>query len=193
MAIRDTQDVLIVEQPFTSGAIRDTQDVLILEVPTTAFGSPGHLRVTQDAMLFEYPSVTAMFVYQAAGASVTTKFTPQFPPVKKQPFTLWGLEATRHDSLTSAGAKRSALERLDNVTTLTFPFVTLADMASWKALETYALTGAIFAYCPSFDPWMQLDETAFSAVQLLSMDWKPKFESFGIFSLEMKIKIFRDM
>lgn len=193
MASRDTQDVLIIEQPFTSGALRDSQDVLIIEVPTTAFGPAGHLRDTQDPMLFEYPFVTAMFVYQAAGASVTTKFTPQFPPVKKQPYTLWGLEATRHDSLTTDGAKKSVFERVDNVTTLTFPFVTLADMAAWKALETYALTGAPFAYCPSFDPWMKLDETGFSAVQLLSMDWKPHFESFGIFSLEMKIKIVRDM
>ena len=36
MAIRDTQDVLIVEQPNSSAKLRDTQDVLILEVPANS-------------------------------------------------------------------------------------------------------------------------------------------------------------
>ena len=36
MAIRDTQDVLIVEQPNPSANLRDTQDVLILEIPANS-------------------------------------------------------------------------------------------------------------------------------------------------------------
>jgi hypothetical protein len=42
VAIRDTQDVLIVEQPnpYTSG-IFDTQDVLIIEAPINAFPLSG--------------------------------------------------------------------------------------------------------------------------------------------------------
>jgi len=193
MAVRDSQDVLIIEQPFTSGHVRDAQDVLILEVPATAFTAPGHLRDGQDVMLFEYPFVKAMFVYQPAGSNTLVGFTPEFPPVKKQPLGLWGLEAKRADSIAADGSKQSQLEQIIPVTKLSFPYVALSDMAAWKAFEQYALSGATFAYCPSFDPWMKLDETGFSAVQLLSMDWRPIFKSFQVFSLEMKLKLVRDM
>lgn len=189
MALRDTQDALIVEQQWTSGTLRVTQDALLVEWQN----STAHLRVTQDALIFEYPFVNAMFVYQPLGASARVGFTPVYPPVKKQPLGLWGLEAKRADSIAADGSKESQLEQLIAVTKLSFPFVALSDMAAWKAFEQYALSGATFAYCPSYDPWMKLDPTGFSEVQLLTMDWKPKFESFQIFSLEMKLKLVRDM
>lgn len=51
--LRDTQDVLILEQPANVGSLRDTQDVLIFETPTQGFG---HLRATQDTLIFELPA-----------------------------------------------------------------------------------------------------------------------------------------
>jgi hypothetical protein len=81
------------------------------------------------------------------------------------------------------------------VTTLTFPFVPLSDMAAWKAFQEYALTGGQFAYRPMPDyPVITAgDNTGFSTFQLISMNWTPKFESVGIFSLELKLRLVRDM
>jgi hypothetical protein len=41
-------------------ALRDTQDSLIIEAPTLV---PGHLRVTQDCLIFEIPLVPVPFTY----------------------------------------------------------------------------------------------------------------------------------
>src|ERR1039458_1054083 len=213
MAIRDTQDALVVEQPNPSAKVLDTQDVLILEGPAGALGPTGHLRdtqdallvewegstahlrVTQDSMLYEYPFVNAMFVYQAPGASVLTGFTPVFPPVKRQPLYMWGLEAVRHDSLTTDGIKLSVLERLDNVTTLNFEYVAESDMAAWKAFEEFAVGGGTFAYRPNANAWAGNpgDNTGFSTFKLIDVDWKPHFEAPLAFSAKMKLKLVKDM
>ena len=196
MPSRDSHDLLIFEVPaggLQPGHARDAQDALIFELPAGGI-NPGHLRDAQDCLIFEYPFVNGMFVYQAAGANVLTAFTPEFPPVRKQPLRLWGLEAKRTDSLTSDGLKTSVLDHLDTVTTLFFDSVAASDMAAWKAFETYALGGATFAYQPLPDyPGSTWDNTAFCAAQLLSMDWKPVFKSFGIFSLEMKLKLVAEL
>jgi hypothetical protein len=55
MAIRDSQDVLIVEEQETSGNLRVSQDVLVFEQSQTN----GHLRVSQDVLIFELPPVVA--------------------------------------------------------------------------------------------------------------------------------------
>jgi hypothetical protein len=49
-AIRDTQDVLIIEETDASGKVRATQDVIILETVPTGFG---HVRDTQSVLLIE--------------------------------------------------------------------------------------------------------------------------------------------
>lgn len=142
------------------------------------------------------------------GGGTPVGFTPKYPPIKKQPFTLWGLEAKRADSITADGVKASVLDRMDVVTTLTFPMVALSDMAAWKAFEQYALTGGFFTYRPILDyPNTSLVEPMFeypgtdsgddmggySVVQVISMDWTPKFESPGIFSLELKLRLVADV
>ena len=215
MAVRGTQDVIVVEQQWTSGTLRDTQDALLFELQRSTArvratqdallieweNSNAHLRATQDALIYEYPFINrAMFVYQAAGASVLTGFTPVYPPIRKQPFTLWGMEAVRLDSIAEHGEKRSAVDRVDTVTTLEFDWVALSDMAQWKALEQYALGGGLFAYCPlpdypgsTWDPVAGQHVTAFSSVKMLSMDWKPKFKNPLLFSLSMKLKLVKDL
>ena len=138
--------------------------------------------------------------------AATNGFTPLYPPIKKQPFGLWGLEAKRADSITADGVKQSVLERIDSVTTLYFPFVALSDMPQWQAFESYALTGGVFTYLPLDDypnevigsaiedqmfqwPGTVAGETGCSICQLAeTMDWKPKFSSPGIFSLTMKLR-----
>jgi hypothetical protein len=173
--------------------------------------------------------------------TATNGFTPLYPPTKKQPFTLWGLEAKRADSITADGIKQSVLDHIDTVTTLHFPFVALmgtlsgellledgggielesgagvlqleqilGDLSQWKVFEEYALTGGVFTYNPIPDypndlpgsaiedqmfqwPGTVPGETGCSLVQLLSMDWTPKFKSFGIFSLDMKLLLVADV
>src|ERR1039458_5017956 len=183
-------------------ALRDTQDVLIFEVPSASFTPPGHLRVTQDVLIFEYPVITWAPPYVAP-----VGFTPLYPPIEKQPFGMWGMEAKRADSITVSGIKRTVFERIDTVTTLNFPWVALSDMPAWKAFEAYALTGGPFTYRPILDypnipitnPMFQSpgtdsgDDTGeYSVVELLTMDWTPKFKSPGIFSLAMKLKLVED-
>lgn len=196
MAIRDTQDELIFEVPgggLVPGGLRDTQDSLIYEAPGGAL-APGHLRDSQDSLVFEYPFMGGMFQYQALGAFVVTTFTPEFPPIRKQPLRLWGMEALRADSIASDGQKQSMLDHLVTVTTLYFDFVSGSDMAAWKAFEQYALTGGKFGYCPLPDyNGATGDPTGFSEVELVSMEWTPKFESFGNFSLTMKLKLVREL
>jgi len=132
-------------------------------------------------------------------------FTPTYPPVKKQPQGLWGLEAKRADSIAASGVKQTVFERIDEVTTLKFPFVPSGDLASWKEFETYALSGAPFAYraIPDYPnaaapgPMFQYpgDEAmppGYSVAQMVSMDWTPHFESVGNFSLDLKIRLVED-
>ena len=97
------------------------------------------------------------------------------------------------------------------MTTLTFPFVALSDMAAWKAFESYALTGGVFTFLPILDypndypvsstivadqmfqyPGTVSGETGCSLCQLVSMDWTTKYESPGIFSLVMKLRLVAD-
>jgi len=197
MAIRDTQDELIFEVPgggLAPGGLRDTQDSLIFEAPAGVL-QPGNLRDSQDCLVYEYPFINDMFVYQVAGSTVLTGFTPVFPPVKRQPLALWGMEAVRHDSITSEGMKRSVLERIDGVTTLTFPYVAGSDMAAWKAFEAFATGGGTFAYRPNKNAYARdaWDNTGFSTFKLIDMDWKPHFEAPQAFSLEMKLRLVKDM
>lgn len=156
-------------------------------------------------------SLANAYTYTSTGGGgATNGFTPLYPPIKKQPFGLWGLEATRADSLTSEGSKKSVLDRIDEVTTLIFRFVPLSDLAQWKAFEQYALTGGSFTYraIPDYPgaasggtletsmfqwPGVVDGETGCSVCQLLSMDWTPHFESQGSFSLQLKLKLVEDL
>jgi hypothetical protein len=188
--VRVTQDALLIEWQSSTARVRVTQDALLIEWQS----STARVRDTQDAMLYEYPFISGMFAYQAPGASVITNFTPVYPPIRKQPFTLWGMQAVRHDSIAVDGQKRTVLDHIDTVTTLHFDWVALSDMAAWKAFEQYALGGRMFGYCALPDyPGAKGDPTAFSAAKLLSMDWKPKFKCPHLFSLEMKLLLVRDM
>lgn len=196
MGIRDTQDELIFEVPaggLAPGGLRDTQDSLVYEAPAGVL-APGYLRDSQDCLVYEYPFINGMFAYQARGAFVLTFFTPEFPPIRKQPLRLWGMESTRADSIASDGQKKSVFDHIDTFTTLYFDFVAASEMAAWKAFEQYALTGGKFGYSPVPDYNGAVgDPTGFSEVELVSMEWTPKFESFGNFSLTMKLKLVREL
>src|ERR1019366_2559503 len=89
--------------------------------------------------------IQCIFIYNAGAGNV--QFTPTYPPIGKQPND--GLAATRHDSITSSGIKQAVLERIDDVTTLTFPYVPQTDLAAWKAMMTWLLAGNVFAYRPN--------------------------------------------
>ncbi|MGD1214312.1 MAG: hypothetical protein ABR861_04920 [Terriglobales bacterium] len=189
-----------------SGAVAASVDITGLAVGTYT----GHLTFSASGGAADSPqtvTVTLSISSSGGGGGPTTGFTPTYPPIKKQPFGLWGLEAKRADSVTVDGVKKSVLDRIDTVTTLHFPYVVLTDMAAWKAFEAYALTGGIFTYRPILDypnavsanPMFQYpgtdngdDAPGYSVVQLLSMDWTPKFESFQIFSLDMKLRLVAD-
>ncbi len=152
-------------------------------------------------------TLTNGYTYISGGGGGSTGFTPTYPPLRKQPFELWGLEAERADSATVGGIKKSTLNRLDTVTVLNFDFVPVSDLAAWKAFQQYALSGGTFTYRPlpdypnatSSDPMFQYpgqdsgdDASGFSVCQLVSMDWTPHFTSLGNFSLAIKLKLASD-
>lgn len=191
-----------------SGTVVASIDITGLNVGTYT----GHLTFSASGATDSPQTVTVTLSITSGGGGggggSPTGFTPTWPPVKKQPFTLWGLEAKRADSITATGLKQSVLDHIDTVTTLTFPFVPAGDMAAWKDFQSYALSGGTFSYRPligypnstSSDPMFQYPGAAngdnavgFSACQCLAMDWKPHFESFGNFSLSMKLKLVGDV
>jgi hypothetical protein len=150
------------------------------------------------------------YTYMSGGGGVGTPvgFTPLYPPIKKQPLGLWELDAKRADSLTASGIKKTVFERYDTVTTLTFAWAALSDMPAWKNFMAYALTGGTFTYRPlpnypnlvSSNPMFQYpgtdngdNATGFSVVQMVSEDWRPKFESVGTFSFAMELRLVKDM
>lgn len=186
-------------------------------IGTQALLGPAPAGTTQ--LLFgvnDYPLAdnSGSWIFQNGGYVYTstpvapTGFTPKYPPIAKQPFGLWGFEAKRADSVTVNGIKNSVLDHLDTVTVLNFSSVLGTEMAAWKAFEQYALTGGMFSYRPILDypnavitdPMFQYpgsdngsNAAGYSVCQLVTMDWTPKFKSFGIFSLSMKLKLVGDL
>ncbi len=73
MALRDTQDALIIEAGLT-GHLRVTQDVLIME---TAVTGSGHLRDTQDVLIFEIPFPSSMAITYPLTPPAITGIGPQ--------------------------------------------------------------------------------------------------------------------
>jgi hypothetical protein len=188
-----------------SGAVAASVSISGLAVGTYT----GHLTFSASGAADSPQTVTVtLTIASSGGGGSFTGFTPSYPPVKKQPFGLWGLEVKRADSITVDGIKQTVLERIDTVTTLTFPYIPLSDLPLWKMFEEYALTGGYFTYRPLLDypnstsndpmfqyPGLQNGDNAagFSIVQMVSMDWTPKFESQGIFSLALKLKLAQDV
>jgi hypothetical protein len=126
------------------------------------------------------PFIVPAFVYNMGAGDVT--WIPTYPAIGKQPND--GLAATRHDSFTSSGIKQSVLERVDDVMTLSFPYVPLGDLASWKTMMTWLLAGNVFAYLPN-----SLVDTVWGEYTLDSMDWTPKWTSYQNFSFELQCRL----
>ena len=124
--------------------------------------------------------ILPMFLYNPGSGVV--QWVPTYPPIGKQPDDC--LEAIRHDSITSSGIKQAVLERLDDVMTLSFPFVPVADLVSWKAFMTFALAGGVFAYRQN-----STTNAAWGEYTLDSQEWTPKFVCFGTFSFEFKCRL----
>lgn len=124
--------------------------------------------------------ILPMFIYNLGSGDI--EWVPSTPAIGKQPLDC--LAATRHDSITSSGIKQSVLERIDDVMTLSFPFVPVGDLANWKAFMAWALAGNVFAYRPN-----STINTVWGEYTLDSLDWTPKFVCFGYFSFELQCRL----
>jgi hypothetical protein len=127
------------------------------------------------------PYVQSMLLYDPGSGVI--EFTPVYPAIGKQQLG-GGLAATRHDSVASAGNKQSVLERVDTLTTLSFPFCAASDISAWKAFLDYAIGGGVSAFRPN-----AADDTVWYEYSLDSMDWVLKFVAPGIFSLEFQCRL----
>jgi hypothetical protein len=122
------------------------------------------------------------FAYNAGSGVVD--LIPTIPPLKKT-YSIGGLKATRHDSITSSGEKQSVTERIDTIFPLDFPYVPVTDMAAWEAFMSYALTGGYFTFFPD-----STNEAVYYEYTLDSMDWTPKFANFGYFSFSFEMRLY---
>lgn len=123
-----------------------------------------------------------MLIYNPGSGIVD--FTPTYPATKRQPGA-GGLTATRHDSITSSGIKQSVLERIDTLTTLSFPYCPASEMSSWEAFMSFALGGGVFAFRPD-----ATDDTVWYEYTLESMDWSPKWTSYNNFSIDLQVRLY---
>jgi hypothetical protein len=121
-----------------------------------------------------------MLVYNLGAGDIY--FTPSIPAIGKQP--LDGLAATRHDSITSSGIKQAVLERIDDMMTLSYPWVPQSDLAAWKAFTTYALGGGVFAYRPD-----ATNASVWNEYTLDSLDWTPKWVAPQTFSFSLLCRL----
>jgi hypothetical protein len=128
-----------------------------------------------------FPYIQCMFIYNPGSGIV--EFVPTYPAISRAALGGGGA-ATRHDSLTSTGIKKSVLERIDTLNTLTFPFAPAGDMANWQAFMNYALAGGVFAYRPN-----ALDNTVWYEYTLDSMDWVPKLTSWQNHSFDIQCRL----
>jgi hypothetical protein len=124
--------------------------------------------------------IQQMLIYNTGSGDI--EFTPTYPAIGRQP--LDGLAATRHDSITSSGIKQAVLERIDDVMTLTFPFVPQSDLASWKAFMLWVLAGNVFAYRPN-----AADNTVWEEYTLDSQEWTPKWVAPQTFSFAFQCRL----
>ena len=148
MAIRDTQDVLITEQQWTSGTLRVTQDALLMSgrIRPRIFAFP-RMRWSMSIHL----STRCSFISRR-GLRLWSVYTRSFRPSKSSRSVYGDCGPSGTIRLLRTGLNRSMLERIDGVTTLTFPIVMQSDMAAWKAFEEYALSGATYALLPRLRP-----------------------------------------
>lgn len=124
--------------------------------------------------------IVPMFVYNMGAGDI--EFTPTYPAIGKQPND--GLEATRHDSITSAGNKQSVTERVDDVMTLSFQFVPQSDLAAWKQMMLWLLAGNVFAYRPN-----AADNTVWYEYTLDDTSWTPKWIAPQTFAFELHCRL----
>lgn len=108
-------------------------------------------------------------------------FVPQYPPKGK--LAVDALEATRHDSITSAGQKQSVVEHVDNMNAFDFPFVPASDVASWQRFMSFALGGGLFTWYPD-----STNLNAFEQYTIEDMGWTPKFASPGWYTFSFKVR-----
>ena len=108
-------------------------------------------------------------------------FTPTYPPINKQP--QGGLEAIRHDTLTSSGILQSYTERVDQTYLLNFDFVPESDLASWATFMKFATAGNEFFYHPD-----STSGSNFGAV-CMTMKWDPKRVAYQLHKFAFTIRV----
>jgi hypothetical protein len=121
------------------------------------------------------------FAYNAGSGIVD--FSPTWPPTKKPGFD--SLDATRHDSITSAGEKQSVFERIDQRLALNFTSIPSSDLTAWNAFLMFALSGANFTYFPD-----NTIETTFFEYTLEDEKVVPAWIAPGWYSLKINMLLY---
>jgi hypothetical protein len=91
--------------------------------------------------------------------------------------------AARHDNVSTAGAKETVVERVDEFLELTLERVNQgSDVDSWDAFMQNALQGVEFNYFPD------KDLPDFATFTLEDTDWRAEYKSAGQFSFRVKFR-----
>ncbi len=118
------------------------------------------------------------------GSGFGTAFNPTYAAINKQPIATLGMEATRHDSITTSGLQQSVIERVDRVFDLDFAVVPLSDLAGWDAFLSSAIQGQQFRYIP--------DATilgTYVTCYLMSQAVPYKRVGYQLFSISLKLRV----
>jgi hypothetical protein len=91
--------------------------------------------------------------------------------------------AARHDNISTAGAKETVVERLDEFLELTLERVGQgADVDAWDTFMQNALEGIEFDYFPD------KDQPGYTTFTLESTDWRADYKTVGQFSFNLKFR-----
>ncbi len=120
-----------------------------------------------------YPKIA---YFPLAGGTVQT-LTFARPP---RNVAAYNRVATRHDNVSTAGAKEVLVERVDNFLELTFEYVEAGgEMAAWAAFMSEALRGVQFNYFPD------AAQPAYTTYTLEDTDWKAEYKAPTLYTFKV--------
>jgi len=127
-------------------------------------------------MALALPKIT----YTSVGSGSISTLLFQRPP---RFVSAYHRAAARHDNTSTAGARETVVERLDEFLELTMDWVSQgSDVDAWNAFMQNALQGIEFNYFPDRD---QPNNTTFT---LESTDWRAEYKTFGEFTFRVMFR-----
>ena len=127
-------------------------------------------------MAMALPKIT----YTSVGSGSVSTLSFQRPP---RFVAAYNRAAARHDNVSTAGARETIVERVDEFLELTLERVSQgSDVDAWNAFMQNALQGVEFNYFPD------QNQPSFTSFTLEDTDWRADYRSLGEFTFRVKFR-----